>query len=501
MSLAVNNTVLNPEPPTRLSQAQEQLKGDFKQGAGGSDYSRKSLGWNGKMVAAVAIGCLIGVTVLDAVGGAFLGLPGEVGRVVDWLPSHLSSLSSYGARQMRCTGTLGSAMKKIIESVLVCGAFFGKGCVGGALLRKSEKEAMDGLLPASREKILALMGKEGLTEEEIEKGVSKRQATVVSSQAGREFIAASRRTDLHYGSRLGMLVSPLRTFGLFWTSVPRTAVGSLQKSKQYTMISSVILEEQRLKEASKTIPEDLLLLNEFRSNQIDQLVWRTDAMGDAYAAAPEIQVYDRNISILQALLDKKLNPNKVKEIRNQIEVEVLKKYLLIQERLKTNSDALRGKVIGGEGSLIQSLVTIYYDVMKLKNISKEQKGQILEAVSILLTQDPKTDIIDVNALVHNIYNDITFRSGEKKTQWKRRNSVIRYAQDFVECKDHNQGDIVLRGMSGGKTLMTREPRSFLALRLLDIAIVFAHAVPIPGASSGGAGILMLGSVALEKKGG
>ncbi len=491
------NTRITASSPPSITSVQEELKQDF---GGDESLKQKKLTCNAKMVAGIVVGVLVGTAVLLIVLGAVVASHGAVGAAIGLLATKLtmaSTLAAHGIAAHASAAALGW-IAKILSATGIAILFLGGGKMGGELFRRGEAEQMDKLLAGTKVEELEEKCHHTVTEKELQAHLTLQQATILSSQAGRDFVEAKRRSQLHYTGFGDVLKSPIKAFGHFWTSVPTTSLKSISDRKQYDMFSKNVEKERVLKVASTEGPraeETLQILNELRGVQLEQLVWRTDAMGEAYSKAPEAQIYDRNIAKLEVLLQKTFDPSLRKEISSQIDREKEKKFLLIQTRLE-GSPVLAA--ISSPTSPIKSLLTLQQDLAALRDLLPERQGQVMEAISILLTQNPKAAIGDVNALVESLRKSFSLLSLSvvpkitAANYWKTRESVIQFAQGFIEGKQ----DLTLTA-SESKAPMTRVAGHFLGLRALDIAISFIHMVPVPGSSVMAAGVTGV-AVALEK---
>jgi hypothetical protein len=490
---------------TELHNVADSVRAELIQDLKSDNLDRKTLSsCNLRMVLGIAVGVVVGFAVLAMVGGAVLASHGALGAALGIVAIKLAAGSSIAGHAILGGGAAGALLAKAISACSVALVFLGGGKIGGYFFNKGEIEQSEKLLKSQA--VESLIDNSGIkiSEKEIEEHIQNQQATILSSQAGRGFKEVGRKFKLHYSGIGDALLKIVKFFGHFWTSVPSASLKAISDRKQYDKYSKNVAAEEQWKLHScgdnPSNKENLNQLNSLRKTQIERLVFRTAGVELAYEEAPEVQIIDRNIAKLEVLKnksDKDQHPGIDKQIARELE----KKSLLIKER--TNSDP---SIFAKDSSApIRSLFSINSDISKLEGLSDEQKGQILEAVSILIRQNPEgTDISKINILITNLKEGIVSLAQplERSPHWQTREAVVNYAQDFA-AEELSAENLAAKKfepkISDVKAPMTTSSGYFLTLRALDVFISFVHLIPIPG-SSGIAALLTAYSVKVEKKG-
>ncbi len=465
-----------------------ELNTDF-----GDIQKQKVLTSNWKMKLGIALGVLVGIVVLAIVLGAVIASHGALGAVLGIVAIKLSLGAKVAAHAMH----VGSIGAKAISAVATAIVFLGGGTIAGKLFNKGEQEALETLIPESLKKFKEFEKslKITVTESEIEEHLTKTQATVLSVQSGRNFVQAGRRAKLHYAPSAyegfsGIVKKVVKAFGHFWGVVASTTMKSLFDGKQYALYNSNHFHEKSLKiQSADGVADKLTELNVLRSTQIEQYVGKLDALGVAYAKAPELLAYDRIIAKLEILKSKL--PSEFAQIDPKILEAKEKKLELIKKRLTPNE---LGSISGNSGP-VKSLLTISEDIMKLPELTEEAKGQILEAVSILLRQNSECTINHVNRLILILVENSNLLVANDR--FSTREHTIKYAEKFAEAYrsgslappfiDTSSSDspatilaqISTRNLSPMSTISGHH----LLLRTLDVAISAIHAMPITGSSA------------------
>ena len=512
-----------PIPEAALSRQTvfRELRADFGDKIGLEQKTLSSCNW--KMGLGIAVGVLVGSAILLSILGALAGSKGTLVPVLGVISTKLTALTHLVAHVGHShhhdfVRYMMKMISKIVSPCISALVFLGGGKIAGKLFQAGEVEQMDKLLQPANNGLGKLEGFNDISEAEIDQHISEQQSKVLSSQAGRNFLDAKRKSGLHYSGKSEVARKVVKAFGHFWGSVPSVSLKSIGDISQYRKFSESVERERDLKlcsagdpgasplatAAASTVevsaaagstaegsapealtpkkPENFLAeLNELRGVQLDRFVLRNTAVGDVYTNVPEVQIYDRNITKLEILLKKTTDSGQIQQIENAIQMQKEKKLLLIDQRtafLQTNE---RGYIFANEllikrldtfkedigriegiskekkkeiesaiqeivdreiadgmtaeqkekeltnklrecnlrvdtllqkGSpLIQDMFSIKEGIWKIQNISEEQKGQILEAVTILLREHPGASILTINKLVKNVVGFFAQREG------------------------------------------------------------------------------------------
>ncbi len=456
------------------SKVAQELRNDI-----GNDLSKqKALQSNWKMKLGIALGVLVGIAVIAIVAGGVVASHGAIGAALGIIATKLTVGSQLAAHAIHGGGLVAKAISAIATALV----FLGGGKIAGKLFNKGESEALENLAPTSSAEIKKLEETFGpVTDAEIQNHRSKSEGTVLSVQAGRNFVQAGRNAKLHYAGDsykgfFGIIKKFGKGFGHFWGLVATTTLKSFSDRKQYGMYNENLRLEKNLKQLSANGDNNALKkLNQLRTTQIEQYVGKLDVVGVAYAKAPELLAFDRNIAKLEILKTRAESSGKATDsIDAQILMERAKKSELLKGRLGPGE---LGSIITPAGPLV-SLLTVAEDVKGLNGVTDEAKGQILEAVSILLRQNSEATIQDVN----HLFIFLRDKAGELGTS--TRESVIKYADQFAAAKREGADVPELRLESSTNTApISAKHAAHLLLKTLDIGISAIHALPISGSSA------------------
>jgi hypothetical protein len=449
------------------------------------------------MAAGIFIGVVVGFVVLSIILGAVLASHGAALPFMALIAAKVASAGAAAAQVTGATGLMASILSGTVVGTIVTALFLGGGSLGDRLFRSGERDAMDKLFRESKKAYDELAKGIAPTEDEIAAHIAKNQSTILTSQVGRNFIEEKRRAGLHFTGPADVVTSPIRAFGRFWTSTPGATAKSVADRKQYAAYLENYDREVNLKKDPTKLPE----LNQLRGTQITQLLWNTDTMGDIYAKVPELVIIDRNIARLETLRGKTKDPELLSKIDDRIAVEKAKAEVLITSRLKGHE---LGKFASTTG-LITNLLTIERDIRAM-DLSPERTGQLLEAVSILLAQNTKATIDDVNKLVQTCQK--MFPSEQKEQdQWNTREAVIQYAAEFAHNPNIQPKFIVSNRQATFIPSQVKDPMlvdrdtvrmQIAKLKAHDVAAVAIHATPIPGSSLAAAAVTAHGIREVKK---
>lgn len=567
LSDATSSSVAAAAPTLR------QLMRDFEEP---KDQKRLTANW--KMVAGVIAGVLVGVAVLSLVLLAVAGTHG--GAVCLLAILHQKAFAGIAAAHTFLaahTAVASSAfLTKVITLAIPVAVLLGGGGAVGKLLRSEEAKAIDQLIPKTTEAIrlleeAALGTNQTLPEDDIQRQIDRERGSILSSKVGTEFIAAKRQEGLHYMAAnreeglydkvLSWGAKAVKAFGRFWSIVPYTTVKSVAGAPaHYKRVLENYDRELALKTDSATTQQRgidaLNELNQLRTEQLNQVVWGTDVMGDIYSKAPELIAYDRALAKLQLLSkhqpseqDKKVieetinalqesdtgfNSEKTSQAISKLQrslnlPELVKqematvqgiKQQLIDKRLDPNSLESQ-KFQGPSGGVVRSLLTIKEDIWELDwegvvtdHAKEELRGQILEAVVIYLNQHPEATATQVNQFVKNMHEGLqTFVNRPDilltGTIYPRRQEVIPYHRlraEVIRCALSNDKMKTPDQWRASFDKNSWEPmaqsRSSLVAAVVgsmvaDIASAGIHATPVP-LSSLVAGAVTTAAVGAQK---
>lgn len=439
------------------------------------------LAMNTKMVAGIAMGVLIGVVMIGIIASSVAASYGIALPVIGLLLAKLQTLALMGSGLVANIPYIAAAapfVATILPNLLTLLGFLAIGRVAGTLVKKGEAQSMD--LIAKRmegcESLYrkgALLDKCTISENEIEAQIAIEQAHISSSQAARNLDEESLRLGLHYPTLSSILKNPLKIFGHFWSKMPYNALKSLFDRVQYAEYNKNIDIEEALKVKSAENDLDsaaIIQLNRMRQKEIDQLIKWSQEGYQAYKKYPQGIIYDRELIKLEILGQREKSLDKKEIILTTLdELKELKARKLDPQMLLRNDQ------------IVKSLFSITADINKL-NLSLELKGQIYEAVTLLLTTYPQATLQMINGLVQEIYKNFEpLNLKDIHSHWHYRQSSLLYAQKFSNAmqKGEQTPEFELQETQI-KAPMTKQKSFYFMLKFFDAIMSIApSALAIP----------------------
>lgn len=491
---------------------------------------------NWKMIACYAVGIVVGLAILTLMLAALAASHGTLGVVALAVFSKMGLSSSLLAIHAAITpvlfhgvaATVASYGMSIAQSAFL---FLVVGGVAGAIYTRNKEKAKDLLCPESTARIDALAAKvlgkgQSISEAEIAAKEQAQKATILSSLLGK-LCLKTKREQAHKGG-----LNVVKGFAHMMMSGAYNTVQALRLGPKHHAATRANYDlEVDLKEKSSHLNDRgekaLKELNELRRDQLEQAVWSSDAMAEAYRVAPELSSYDRNILKLQVLrahaivnLHGPERENTLKAIDKELVSQRLLRMELVKSRLKPDSQeykALFDCRQAGRTSVpefTRSMLTIVDDIDQFTDLSPEQRGQIVEGVALLLNSNPKATLADINLFVYQAYRGFGAVTGgvldrEWKShlipseQWKTREAVLNLALQHAADPGSQATDTpVQHTVSQERAPMLYSRDAFFArsraLQVMDMGTSLIHASGLPGSGLVG-GVITGVAVATVKR--